>query len=197
MVFLTLLLLLIFPLGFLYCYCVKSRSTTALNDIPVRVVSDADDLPLPIPPLNGMDDVTSAQANCVNDVLSNRHWNNTRVCNGDMVTVTSALTHTSFEGTHAVEEYPSQSYITFDGTHAVEEHSSQTYTDSTGTQTAEGYSSEFASAEIIPVGRGVISDHHFIVTSLEYNCQRARYPSDEEIGLPRSAPDLHARAVSK
>ena len=179
MVFLTLLLLLIFPLGFLYCYCVKSRSTTALNDIPVRVVSDADDLPLPIPPLNGMDDVTSAQANCVNDVLSNRHWNNTRVCNGDVVTVTSAQTHTSFKGTHAVEEHSSQTYITFDGTHAIEEHSSQSCTDSTGMRTAEGYSSEFASAEIIPVGGGVISDHHFIVTSLEYNCQRARYPSED------------------
>ena len=226
MMFLSLLFLLIFPLSCCYCYCVRSNSTTTTtlhDDIPVRGVSDADDLPPPIPtlnqrdvdmlpinppmnrgdldmvphipPLNRWDNSTSAQTNYANDVPSNRPSNQTHVFNEDVANMTSAQTRTTFEGTHAVEEHPSYMYISFDGTHAFEEHSSQTYTNFEGTHAVERYSLELAVAEILPLERGMITDHHFIVTSLEQNCQRARYPTDEELGSSSPAPDLHARIV--
>ena len=223
MIFLSLLLLLIFPLCCCYCYCVRSKSTTALHDIPVRGVSDADDLqpPIPplnqrdvdmaplnppmnrgdldmaphIPPLNRWDNNTSAQTNYANDVPSNRPSNQTHVFNEDVANMTSAQTYTNFEGTHAVEEYSSYLYISFDGTHAFEDPSSQTHTNFEGTHAVERHSSELAVANILPLERGMISDHHFIVTSLEHNCQRARYPTDVEIGSSSPALDLHARII--
>ena len=50
-------------------------------------------------------------------------------------------------------------------------------------------------AEIIVEGQEMISDHHFILTPFGYNCQRARYPTDVEIGSSSPALDLHADII--
>ena len=147
MMFLSLLLLLIFPLGCCYCYCVRSNSTTTTtlhDDIPVRGVSDR-----------------MIVTNHVDDLPSYPSINERVAVDEEGSRMISLQTYTNFHGTHAVE----------------------------------GYSSELAVAEIILEGQEMISDHHFILTPLEHNCQRARYPTDVEIGSPSPAPDLHADII--
>ena len=150
MIFLSLLLLLIFPLGCCYCYCVRSKSTTTLHDI----TNHANDVPFN-PSISEMIAVDEGESRMI-----------------------PSQTHTNFDRTHAVEGYSSQTHTNFDGTHAV-----------------EGYSSELAVAEIIVEGQEMISDHHFILTPFGYNCQRARYPTDEELGSSSPALDLHADII--
>ena len=91
MMFLSLLLLLIFPLGCCYCYCVRSNSTTTLHDIPVRGVSDR-----------------MIVTNHVDDLPSYPSINERVAVDGEGSRMISLQTYTNFDGTHAVEGYSSE-----------------------------------------------------------------------------------------